>query len=832
MMARRIGERRRYLAVSSSECALPSRNIQALRVLDMRGETDGPTRCWSTSGQITCDGERRACLPRSATYAPAVRWPDSLCGSSLRLSLRFILPLIVALAIVAYAVIPLVDRLTLRWAERDLDARATLIANASDETLTQLVATDDTPRLKQFFGRLAQDEKLFAVAFCASPQSTPIATPTFSRLIGCASLDSTGSRMMTGRDGSSLYVSVRPVATDSLGMGRLILVHDLGFITRRSEQTRTYLFYFFVAQGIVISFITVLIAQLSWRGWISGLRALVRGEALGALLSGPDNGNLHPIAQDLRELIRDIEAEHRGREEEQHTWTAESIRDVLKQGLRGQQVIVVSNREPYIHVTQGKDIVVHQPASGLVTALEPIMRACAGTWIAHGSGSADRRVVDSHDRIAVPEANPAYTLRRVWLSEKEEAGYYYGFANQGLWPLCHIAHVRPTFRASDWEQYVKVNAKFARAVVAESKSSDPIVLVQDYHFALLPRMIRDELPEATIVTFWHIPWPNPEAFGICPWREELLDGMLGSSILGFHTQFHCNNFVDTVDRLLEARVDRETFGVSYRHELTSVKRYPISIEWPPSPALMALPVAECRDRVRREHGLPLDHAIGVGVDRLDYTKGIEERFRAVERFLEKRPEWVGRFTFIQVAAPTRATIEEYQGYDARVRALAERINSRFASAEHPPILLEVGHREPPQVYEYYRAAEVCVVSSLHDGMNLVAKEFVASRDDERGVLILSRFTGAARELPESLVVNPYDVDECASALYQALTMPESEQRARMRLMRGLVREFNVFRWAGRMLIDAAGMRRHGRLSRRARRFTDRAVIAGRGTMAE
>ena len=744
----------------------------------------------------------------------------------MRLSLRFVLPLILALAAVAYAVIPLVDRLTLRWFERDLDSRATLIANASSETLQQIVIAGDSQRLRQLFARITQGEKLYAVGFCASSESAPIATPTFSRALKCSSLDSTGSRLLSERDGS-LYVSVRPIATDSLTLGRLILVHDLGFITRRSEQTRTYLFYFFIAQGIVISCITVLIAQLSWRGWMHGLRALVRGEALGRLASAPDQGDLNPIARDLRELIRDIEAEHRGRDEEQLNWSPESIREILKQDLRGQQVIVVSNREPYIHLQQGDEIVVHQPASGLVTALEPIMRACSGTWIAHGSGNADRRVVDAHDRIAVPIGKPAYQLRRVWLTEEEEAGYYYGFANQGLWPLCHIAHVRPTFRTSDWEQYSKVNAKFARAVVAEAKSRDPIVLVQDYHLALLPRMIREQLPEATIITFWHIPWPNPEAFGICPWREELLDGMLGSSILGFHTQYHCNNFVDTVDRLLEARVDRETFGVSYRGELTSVKRYPISIEWPPAPALVEMPVAACRERVRREHGLPADHAIGVGVDRLDYTKGIEERFRAVERLFEKYPEWVGRFTFIQIAAPTRATIEEYQSYDAHVRLMAERINARFGKAAHPPILLEVGHREPPEVYGYYRAAELCVVSSLHDGMNLVAKEFVASRDDERGVLILSRFTGAARELPEALIVNPYDVDECALALYQALTMPENEQRARMRLMRGLVREFNVFRWAGRMLIDAAGMRRHGRLRRRARRWSDGAVGSSR-----
>ncbi len=411
----------------------------------------------------------------------------------------------------------------------------------------------------------------------------------------------------------------------------------------------------------------------------------------------------------------------------------------------------------------------------------------------------------------MPPDGPSYHLRRVWLTAAEEAGYYYGFANEGLWPLCHIAHVRPTFRAADWDQYVLVNRRFAQTVVEESKSSDPIVLVQDYHFALLPRMIREALPAATIITFWHIPWPNPEAFAICPWREELLDGLLGSSILGFHTQFHCNNFVDTVDRQLEARVDRETFTVSYRSALTAVKRYPISVEWPPPPDLIAKPVAQCRADVRRRHGLPDDHAVGIGVDRFDYTKGIEERLRAVERLLEQRPEWVGRFTFVEIAAPTRASIEEYRHYRERVHSLVARVNQRFAGASHPPIILLSEHHEPGAVYQYFRAADVCVVSSLHDGMNLVAKEFVAARDDDRGVLVLSKFTGAARELPEAIIVNPYDTEEFAAALQAALTMPDREQRARMRLMRSLVGEFNVFRWAGRMLIDAAAMRNRSRL---------------------
>jgi trehalose 6-phosphate synthase len=447
------------------------------------------------------------------------------------------------------------------------------------------------------------------------------------------------------------------------------------------------------------------------------------------------------------------------------------------------------------------------------------MRACSGTWIAHGSGSADREVVDKKDCVAGPPEKPAYRLRRVWLTAEEEAGYYYGFANEGLWPLCHIAHVRPTFRSSDWAQYVAVNRKFAKAVVSEAKTKNPIVLVQDYHLALLPKMIREELPDATIITFWHIPWPNPESFAICPWREEILAGMLGSSIMGFHTQSHCNNFVDTVDRFLEARADRESFNVSFGGKLTAVRRYPISIAWPPEAEMLQKSVIDCRSSIRQLNDLPQDHKLGVGVDRLDYTKGIMERLRAIERLLELNPDWVGRFTFVQIAAPTRSGIDEYLHHEAQVRAMAARINGRFERQGPLPIILKIEHHEPREVYEYFRAADLCFVSSLHDGMNLVAKEFVAARDDERGVLILSEFTGAARELPEALIVNPYDADQCAAALHLALTMPAAEQRDRMRLMRGLVAEFNVFRWAGRMLLDAAAMRRRSGLANKPKALT-------------
>ncbi|MDB4885572.1 MAG: hypothetical protein JWN79_1010 [Gemmatimonadetes bacterium] len=732
-------------------------------------------------------------------------------------SARFVLPLLLVLSALVLAAAPLVERVTLRWFVKDLDLRATLIANTIERPLLALAMRGDTAGMRAMFARITEDERLYAIAYCASPWSSPIGSSTLPPRIGCADAPSGsgGSRHLVDAAAGPLLASVRPLTSDGTLDGRLLLVHDLGFVSRRSAEMRRYLRWFFVGLAVTMSAVSVLVTELSWRGWVHGIRAMLRGD--GRLRRSGDLGprELRPIADDLRALISDLEAAHRMRDDEQLAWTPETLRGILNRELRGDDVIVVSNREPFIHVREGQDVVIQRPASGLVTAVEPIMRACSGTWIAHGSGSADRDVVDAADRVAAPVPDPGYQLRRIWMSAEEERGYYYGFANEGLWPLCHIAHVRPTFRSADWQQYERVNRRFADAVVEESRTSDPVVLVQDYHLALVPRMVRERLPAATIITFWHIPWPNPEAFAICPWREQLLDGLLGSSILGFHTRFHCNNFVDTVDRQLEARVDRETFGVTYRGQRTLVKRYPISVEWESAGARGAPPADEARVRVRTRLGLPREQALGVGVDRLDYTKGIEERFRAVERLFELFPEWIGRFTFVQIAAPTRASIEEYQTYDHRVRALAARINGRFAREGRPAIILMVKHHEPSEVNEYYRAAELCFVSSLHDGMNLVAKEFVAARDDEDGVLVLSQFTGAARELPEALVVNPYDADQCGAALHVALEMPAEARRARMRLMRGLVQEFNVFRWAGRMLLDAAAIRTRGRFAARS-----------------
>jgi len=738
------------------------------------------------------------------------------------LSLRFVVPLALALAAIAYAVVPLVDRLTFQWFVRDLDMRGALIAQTAQEPLSELVRDPRGARTRvhRYFERIMQGERIFAIGLCDRAGHLAFASPTYPQAVQCPAPGEREQKswVLQLKDGP-LHVSANPVSGDAGPLGNLMIVHDMSFVARRSADTKKYVLWLFAGIAAVVALITMVIAEISWRGWVNGIKALLSGETLlrsplGLASTAPE---LRPIARDLQALVRDLEAERAGRDESQTTWGPEALRRILRQDLKGDEVLIVSNREPYVHVRRKDNVVeIQRPASGLVTALEPIVRACSGTWIAHGAGNADRETVDKNDHVMVPPEHPSYRIRRVWLSQEEEQGYYYGFANEGLWPLCHIAHTRPTFRAADWEHYQNVNRRFAEVVADEARSEDPIILVQDYHFALLPRMVRERLPRATIITFWHIPWPNPEAFGILPWREEVLDGMLGSSILGFHTQFHCNNFFDTVDRFLEARVDRETFSISYGGDTTEVRRYPISIDWPPAALQVQPSVAECRKRVRERLDVSPQVKLGIGVDRLDYTKGILERFAAVERLLELEPRWIGQFSFVQVAAPSRSALDDYQNLDKRVRAEAERINQRFGKGGYQPIILKIEHHDAAQVYELYRACEICFVSSLHDGMNLVAKEYVAARDDEQGVLILSQFTGAARELAESLIVNPYDFEQCAAALHLALTMSPEEQRARMRSMRNLVQEFNVFRWAGRMLMDAARMRHRKRVLSRAR----------------
>jgi len=739
--------------------------------------------------------------------------------NTFRLQLRFLVPLLLTLVAAAYLALPLMDRLTLRWFSRDVDLRGALLANALSDSIAESLTDRGGAHLQLLFNRAVQDERLVAIGLCSLNGELLHRTAGYPATLSCTAAHQAAARGSPPLqiEGGPVHVGVYPANDESGHIADLVLLHDLSFIERRSQDTRQYLIILIAALGATIALITVVVAQLSWRGWVSGARALLRGEGLLRPML-PPTPELAPLAADLRSRLRELDDEYRRMLGPEAEWTPEHLRALLRTQLRGDEMIVVSNREPYIHENAPGGVIVKQPASGLVTAIEPVMRACSGTWIAHGSGSADRQAVDELDHVGAPPGRGEYTLRRIWLTEKEEQGYYYGFANEGLWPLCHVAHVRPVFREQDWLAYREVNRRFAGAVVSEARSDDPVVMVQDYHFALLPAMIRERLPRATILSFWHIPWPNPESFGICPWRREILEGMLGSTILGFHTRFHCKNFIETVDRNLEARIEHEHSTISFHDEDTLVESYPISIEWPGAVGRALWPsIEQCRRNVTRRLGLASDQKIAVGIDRLDYTKGVLERLRAVERLLEQRPEWIGRLVLVQAAAPSRSILQEYRSFQRHVRHLSERINQRFGRAGYRPVHLLMEHHERDAVTELYRAADVCLVTSLHDGMNLVCKEFVAARDDQHGVLILSRFAGAAREMTEALIVNPYHVEECAAAIQRALTMPEAEQRERMASLRMTVREFNVYRWAGRMLTDAGRLRLRRRIEDRVQR---------------
>ncbi len=481
-------------------------------------------------------------------------------------------------------------------------------------------------------------------------------------------------------------------------------------------------------------------------------------------------------------------------------WTRESLHDLVQEKLADYLFISVSNREPYVHVRSGKEIITQIPASGLTNALDPVMRACGGTWIAFGSGNADKKVVDYDNIVRVPPNNPKYDLKRIWLSKKDDAGYY-GFSNEALWPLCHIAYTRPVFNESDWNTYKKVNEIFAKTVIKTVGNKKAFVFIQDYHLALLSHYIKEKNPNIITAQFWHIPWPNPEVFRICPWKDEILHGLLGNDLLGFHIRFHCNNFMETVEQEIESKVDWERFEITHQGKKTAIHPFPISVDFEEITERVQKPdVAAEIKRLKKRFGLT-DEKIGVGFDRMDYTKGIPDRFHAMERFFERHPEYHGKVVFIQGGVQSRTQFEPYKKLNIELDDLVEKINWEHDLGRWKSIIFLRETLSPLSMMALRRMADFFVVSPLHDGMNLVAKEFVASRADEDGVLILSPFTGSARELPDAIQVNPYATDFFADAIKEALEMPLEERQKRMRKMREVVRENNIYKWAADFITD-------------------------------
>jgi trehalose 6-phosphate synthase len=615
-----------------------------------------------------------------------------------------------------------------------------------------------------------------------------------------------------------MYLYALPLHREEGVSGALVIIHDPSYIQDRLSLIWKNNFIRFLVNALVISLTTLLLIRWSMAGpiakmaeWMKHLRTEKSKEPLHL----PAGRVFEPLTREVTQMAKSISAAREAAEEEarlrqtaESTWTPVRLKEQVRTFLQERPLFVISNREPYVHERHGKKIECLVPASGLVTALEPVLKACGGTWIAHGSGDADREVVDHQNKIRVPPEEPQYVLKRVWLTNEEERGYYYGFSNEGLWPLCHIAHTRPSFRAEDWGYYQTVNKKFAQATLEELKDAkEPLILIQDYHCALLPRLIKAERPDARVALFWHIPWPNPESFSICPWQRELLHGMLGADLIGFHIQFHCNNFLDTVDRALESRIDWEHFAVERGGQTTLVKPFPISIAFPgqSNASKVSKATKPTKESLLKDLDVKGKH-LGVGVDRIDYTKGILERFKAIERFLEKYPAYQGGFTFVELGAPSRTHIKEYHDLMAALEVEVDRINWRFKTKEWQPIVFLKKHHSHQQIKPFYEAADLCLVTSLHDGMNLVAKEFISAREDETGVLILSQFTGASRELRDALIVNPYSIEEMAEAIRTALEMGSAEQKARMRRMRETLRNRNIYYWAGDLITALAQVR--------------------------
>ncbi len=464
-------------------------------------------------------------------------------------------------------------------------------------------------------------------------------------------------------------------------------------------------------------------------------------------------------------------------------------------------LIVVSNREPYLHNYEPDGgIAVAASAGGVAVALDALMRERDGVWIAYGDGTADRAVVDARDRVRVPPDSPSYQLRRLWLDPAEYAAYYGGFANEGLWPLCHLVDVRPQFRSEDWAAYQSVNARFAAAVDEELPTPETPVFIQDYHLALVAARLRERRPAARTALFWHIPWPYPDRLRICPWRREILAGLLANDLVAFQLERDRRNFVLAVEEELDAEVDADGQRIWLGGRVCTVTAAPIGVDYDRIQSVTgdsALVLEQ--QRLRQTFGLDAP-ILGLGVDRLDYTKGIPERLEALDRVFTRRPDLRGKLTFLQIGVPSRSSLDSYSAIEAEIDRKVSDVNRRHGlPGLPPPIYYHKAALTLPSLVALYRLAHFCIVSSLHDGMNLVAKEFVAARDDEDGVLVLSALAGAAQELRDALIINPYDIDDFANALMQALDMPIQERRLRMLAMRRIVAGRNVFGWASDIL---------------------------------
>lgn len=700
--------------------------------------------------------------------------------------------------------------------ENDLQLRTALLADSLKESIRPSYLSNATTTMQTILDKFAGRERLLGLAVY---DNTGVVFATSADLPSVLIQDSAiPEKAMDADDvesdfidnnGNNIYAFATPLHADEKVIGALMVFQKADYISQEIRQIWETNLLRLLLQVLLLS-----LAIAFFLNWViykpilritEVVRQVRSGKFAHDIESPKSHGFLKPIITEMTKMSKSLILARNSASEEARMrlekfdspWTAERLKEFFKAYAKGRQIFVVSNREPYVHKKNKNNIYWEVPASGMVTALEPVMEACGGTWLAHGSGDADKQTVDSQDKIKVPPDEPRYTLKRIWLTEKEIAGYYNGYSNSAILPLCLLAHVRPEFSKQDWSVYKKVNGKFAQALLEEIKNIQrPVILIQDYHFALLSAMIKRSRPDAEIGLFWHIPWPNAQMFSICPQRKEILEGMLGADVIGFHTQQFCNNFFETVGKEIESLADIEKFAVTHKGQTSYIKPFPASVAFINGNGVKA--ENETRPKLLDDLKINAKY-IAIGVDRLDYTKGFMEKFKGVEFFFDMYPDFVGKLTLLQIAPVSHGGSEKYQRFNDKVTQEAERINRKFSNGSWKPIILSKEYRTHKEINQLYQASFVCLVTSLNDGMNLVAKEFIAAKDDEAGVLILSKFAGAVKDLKEALIINPYSAEETAEAIYKAVTMPPSEQHQRMKKLRLVVKNYNIYRWAGEFL---------------------------------
>ncbi|MER2520184.1 MAG: trehalose-6-phosphate synthase [Bdellovibrionales bacterium] len=719
----------------------------------------------------------------------------------MKLLVRFGLPLIATIILTAFALIPFAETITTEWFIADVRMRSQLIFSSIEDNVREALHLKNSSRIQSLFSRVAEDKRVIGLAYCGIEKAPVYKSKAFPDDYSCDQNPITEKEVFDPiyLKGGSVLIASFPLALEAGEEGhKIVIAHDLSFIDRREETTTKYAVIFLLVVCGVVTLITVLVARITLSGWTKAIRNYLQKGL-------PPKG----LSRDILPLIRDIQKEVRGLEKEYlrqrqdgAIWTDKNLQSLIRESFPSTQVLVASFREPVTHCRDDKGTVTEKRnVNGLVTAMEPVVKACSGTWIAIGVGKPDKKL----DHVKIEEFGKHYFLRRIRQSKSDYESFYHGICSGGIYPLCcSMGYIKPHFCEKDWLVYVKTNQMYADAIIAEAQTESPIVLVQDYQLALVPRMVKEKLPKAVVVLYWHIPWPNSEIFSILPWGKDFLDGILSSDIVGMQTAYMCNNFFDVVRANLEARVDMELDSVERFGHHCLVRAYPVSIEWPLERLSQIEPTEVCRKNLRDELGIPPQNKVFLGVERMDFVKGIPERLSAFHTLLRENKALHGKVNFIQIAALSpRKDLGVYTQTAQDVQRICSEINREFETENWTPVYLRLENQSKEDVYRFYRAADICVVSSLHDGMNLVAKEFIAARDDELGVVIISRFAGAVKELPHSIPVNPHDERDFVTALLAALSVPENIQREQMHTMREHLKHNNVFRWAGKILADAA-----------------------------